>query len=214
MRKFAGLIRPARFESSEPEANPLDWRPRSFAYQALHSLWAAPRASRYLSENMSHECTSHFCDRVRASDQRRAVRRRNDPVIAKQATFTDGGTSCVGRNRVDMRGPPTFMPHGMCFLWQPDILSLHAISDALIGLAYLAIAAALASFARNRADLPFKNIFWMFALFIVSFRCVRPHAASCRVNRAPLGDNALCGPNWAVARCRITFAALTSAWFS
>ena len=25
-----------------------------------------------------------------------------------------------------------FMPHGMCYLWRPDMLALHVISDALI----------------------------------------------------------------------------------
>ena len=28
-----------------------------------------------------------------------------------------------------------FMPHGMCYLWQPGVLGLHVISDALITLA-------------------------------------------------------------------------------
>ena len=32
-----------------------------------------------------------------------------------------------------------FMPHGMCYLWRPGILSLHVISDALITLAYFSI---------------------------------------------------------------------------
>ena len=30
------------------------------------------------------------------------------------------------------------MPHGMCYLWQPGILSLHVIADSSIALAYLA----------------------------------------------------------------------------
>jgi hypothetical protein len=29
-----------------------------------------------------------------------------------------------------------FMPHGMCYLWQPGVLGLHVVSDALIKLAY------------------------------------------------------------------------------
>ena len=32
-----------------------------------------------------------------------------------------------------------FMPHGMCYLWRPDILGLHVTSDALIVLAYFSI---------------------------------------------------------------------------
>jgi len=29
-----------------------------------------------------------------------------------------------------------FMPHGHCYLWQPGVLWLHIVSDALITLAY------------------------------------------------------------------------------
>src|SRR5690606_17569095 len=36
-----------------------------------------------------------------------------------------------------MRG--NFMPHGHCFLWRSDLLSLHVISDALIVVSYFLI---------------------------------------------------------------------------
>ena len=32
-----------------------------------------------------------------------------------------------------------FMPHGMCFLWEPELLWLHVSSDILTGIAYFAI---------------------------------------------------------------------------
>ena len=32
-----------------------------------------------------------------------------------------------------------FMPHGMCFLWKPDLLAFHIAADALIALAYFSI---------------------------------------------------------------------------
>jgi hypothetical protein len=32
-----------------------------------------------------------------------------------------------------------FMPHGMCYLWQPGVLGLHVVSGTLITLAYFAI---------------------------------------------------------------------------
>ena len=61
-----------------------------------------------------------------------------------------------------------FMPHGMCYLWRPDILWLHAITDSLIALAYFSIPLSLAYFVRKRKDLPFNWIFVMFGVFILS----------------------------------------------
>ncbi len=37
---------------------------------------------------------------------------------------------------VDSNG---FHPHGYCYLWKPGLIWLHVVSDALIGLAYVAI---------------------------------------------------------------------------
>lgn len=68
------------------------------------------------------------------------------------------------------------MPHGTCFLWRGDLLVLHVVTDALIAIAYVAIAGILAWFASKRRDLPFKNVFAMFALFIVS--CAGTHLMS------------------------------------
>jgi signal transduction histidine kinase/CheY-like chemotaxis protein len=59
------------------------------------------------------------------------------------------------------------MPHGHCFLWQPDILWLHVISDLLIGIAYYSIPLALVYFARKRPDMPFRWLFVLFSLFIL-----------------------------------------------
>ncbi|MEJ0037780.1 MAG: PAS domain-containing protein [Gammaproteobacteria bacterium] len=61
-----------------------------------------------------------------------------------------------------------FMPHGMCYLWQPGILSLHVISDALIALAYFSIPFTLLYFVRKRGDLQFHWMFVCFAVFIVA----------------------------------------------
>ncbi|MDX1624524.1 MAG: PAS domain S-box protein [Gemmatimonadota bacterium] len=62
-----------------------------------------------------------------------------------------------------------FMPHGMCYLWQPSLLWLHAISDGLIALSYFAIPVALVYLVhRKRADLPFHWLFGFFAAFIVA----------------------------------------------
>nr|WP_317994242.1 hypothetical protein [Vulcanimicrobium alpinum] len=64
-----------------------------------------------------------------------------------------------------------FMPHGLCFLWQPGVLTLHVVSDALVALAPFSIPALLVWFVRRRRDVPFSPIFWMFSLFIVSCGC-------------------------------------------
>jgi PAS domain S-box-containing protein len=61
-----------------------------------------------------------------------------------------------------------FMPHGYCYLWDPRVVWLHVISDALIGLSYFAIPVVLVYFLRRRRNLPFNWIFWMFAGFILA----------------------------------------------
>jgi len=60
-----------------------------------------------------------------------------------------------------------FMPHGHCYLWMPELVWLHVISDALTGIAYYSIPLILAYFVRKRTDLPFKGIFVLFSLFIL-----------------------------------------------
>ncbi|MDR3448939.1 MAG: ATP-binding protein [Alphaproteobacteria bacterium] len=60
-----------------------------------------------------------------------------------------------------------FMPHGHCFLWQPDILWLHILSDAMIVSAYYSIPGALLYFVWKRKDLPFGIILWLFGAFIL-----------------------------------------------
>ena len=61
-----------------------------------------------------------------------------------------------------------FMPHGMCLLWAPGLLSLHVISDSLIALAYFSIPATLLYFTRKRRDLPYPWVFYLFGAFIVA----------------------------------------------
>jgi len=61
-----------------------------------------------------------------------------------------------------------FMPHGVCYTWQPGLIRLHLISDVLIGLAYFSIPVALVYFMRKRRDLPFSWMFLLFGLFIVA----------------------------------------------
>jgi signal transduction histidine kinase/ActR/RegA family two-component response regulator len=61
-----------------------------------------------------------------------------------------------------------FMPHGMCYLWQPGVLWLNVVSDALITLAYFSIPFTLLYFVRKRKDLQFNWMFVCFAIFIVA----------------------------------------------
>jgi diguanylate cyclase (GGDEF)-like protein len=61
-----------------------------------------------------------------------------------------------------------FMPHGHCFLWLPEVLWLHVVSDIVIALAYFSIPFALMRFASKRKDLAFKPIFLMFGIFILA----------------------------------------------
>src|SRR5216683_741182 len=63
---------------------------------------------------------------------------------------------------------PDFTPHGFCYLWNPAIVWLHVISDALITLSYYCIPVVLIYFTRKNRDLPFNRIFWMFGTFILA----------------------------------------------
>jgi PAS domain S-box-containing protein len=67
-----------------------------------------------------------------------------------------------------------FMPHGMCYQWQPGVLATHVISDGLISLAYLSISGTLLYFVHRRIDLKHEWIFLCFAIFIIA--CGFTHA--------------------------------------
>jgi len=61
-----------------------------------------------------------------------------------------------------------FIPHGHCYLWKPELVGLHIVSDSLIALAYYSIPITLVYFVRKRHDIPFHWIFWLFGTFIVA----------------------------------------------
>src|SRR5471030_1760832 len=61
-----------------------------------------------------------------------------------------------------------FMPHGMCYNWDPNVIALHVVSDAIIALAYYSIPLTLLYFVRKRKDLAFDWMFLCFAVFIVA----------------------------------------------
>lgn len=64
--------------------------------------------------------------------------------------------------------PTQFIPHGHCYLWQPELVWLHLLSDVLIAIAYYSIPIMLIYFVRKRDDVPFRGIFLLFGLFITT----------------------------------------------
>ncbi|MEQ9548012.1 MAG: response regulator [Coleofasciculus sp. G3-WIS-01] len=61
-----------------------------------------------------------------------------------------------------------YIPHGHCYLWQTNLVSLHVISDALIALAYFSIPITLLYFVNQRQDIPFPKVFFLFGAFIIA----------------------------------------------
>jgi signal transduction histidine kinase len=65
--------------------------------------------------------------------------------------------------------PAGFVPRAQCGNWTPALIRLHNVSDFLIWAAYLAIPVVLVRFAyQRRHELPFRQVFWLFGLFIVA----------------------------------------------
>ncbi|MEH1825034.1 MAG: ATP-binding protein [Nostoc sp.] len=62
----------------------------------------------------------------------------------------------------------SFIPHGHCYLWKPNLVWLNIISDSLIALVYYSIPVILIYFVHKRKDFPFKWILLLFGAFIVS----------------------------------------------
>lgn len=69
-----------------------------------------------------------------------------------------------------------FLPHGHCYFWQPGLVWLHVISDALIAAAYYSIPIALYWVVRKRPGLKLRGLVLMFAGFIMA--CGATHVLS------------------------------------
>jgi PAS domain S-box-containing protein len=70
-----------------------------------------------------------------------------------------------------------FMPQGMSYLWKPELVWLHAFSDAFIAAAFVAVPFLLLYLVKRKgSDLPFHWMFVLFAVFTVA--CGLTHAAS------------------------------------
>lgn len=60
-----------------------------------------------------------------------------------------------------------FIPHGHCYLWKPELVGLHVMSDSLITLAYFLIPIEIIYIIKKRKDIPFDWVFFLFASFII-----------------------------------------------
>ncbi|WP_247332589.1 PAS domain-containing sensor histidine kinase [Bradyrhizobium sp. 21] len=69
-----------------------------------------------------------------------------------------------------------FSPHGICLLWEPELIWLHVVSDAVIAAAYFSIPFALTILVTKRRDLRFGWVYWAFAAFIMA--CGLTHVLS------------------------------------
>ena len=77
----------------------------------------------------------------------------------------------------------TFSPHGICLLWEPELIWLHVISDAIIAASYFSIPFALAILVSKRRDFQFGSVDGKFrhikqpsSLFCDIVRCARSFA--------------------------------------
>jgi signal transduction histidine kinase len=66
-----------------------------------------------------------------------------------------------------------FLPHGHCYLWLPEILWTHVLSDTLTALSYYSIPIAIVFFMRKRPDVRFPSVGILFSTFI--FLCGTTH---------------------------------------
>jgi hypothetical protein len=80
---------------------------------------------------------------------------------------------------------PSFMPHGHCYLWRPEILWTHVVADAVIALAYYAIPIVLGIFLlKQKKVIPYPEIIALFVAFI--FLCGTTHLVAIYVTWNPL----------------------------
>ncbi len=78
-----------------------------------------------------------------------------------------------------------FMPHGMCYQWQSDILLTSVISDVAIAAAYYSVTAAFIYFVKKRTDILYP---WFFILAgsIIFAACGTSHLISAIIIWEPI----------------------------
>ncbi len=79
------------------------------------------------------------------------------------------GTLSVIPRAVTRAFSSSYLPHGVCYMWDRQLLTLNIVSDSVIFLSYCAIASILTYIAyNNRREIPFGWMFSAFAIFIVA----------------------------------------------
>ncbi len=68
---------------------------------------------------------------------------------------------------IDLWNASSTRIYGRCACWTPTLVKLYIVGDLLIWIAYLIIPLVLLAFTRQRKDLPFPWMFWMFGMFIL-----------------------------------------------
>ena len=63
-------------------------------------------------------------------------------------------------------GANPYVPHGFCLAWEPDLMAALLLSNGLIAVAYMVIAAGLAIQALAPAPVMPRWLYWGFAAFI------------------------------------------------
>jgi two-component sensor histidine kinase len=72
--------------------------------------------------------------------------------------------------------PAGLTAHGFCLSWAPGLVALHAVSDAITGLAYFSVSASLAYFVQRRRVQEYGWVFYLFVGFILA--CGATHLMS------------------------------------
>jgi hypothetical protein len=63
-------------------------------------------------------------------------------------------------------GVASFVPHGYCLLWRPDLVVMHATADFITAISYFSIPAAIHVFIIRRRDMDYSWLAWLFVAFI------------------------------------------------
>lgn len=66
-----------------------------------------------------------------------------------------------------------FMPHGHCYLWKPELVMIHSLSDIMIAIAYFTIPIIMFKFAFLKKDPKLNSFLTLYILFI--FLCGLTH---------------------------------------